>query len=302
MFDAVTFIGLAASVLVTLSYIPEVWKTVKSKHTRDLSLSWIVSLPIGQILFLIYGIEIVSIILGDSGGVRHRDDGNNARLQAEVQEQVGAAPSAINISQNRAILGTSMKQTPTLPMIRNRLERSAVGIVLAFSERAEHPTNPNIYLRKENGGVPLKFSDGDFSTAFRRGREIFDAGFGRFKDNRQHPFFPESANAPLMVVRNFDEQVPRTVNKNKEIARAYFNILRRLCVRGDDGEYGETASADLDCLQRLSFRIHYGEIVAERKFLDHPEIFRPLMVGKETGREWRRPLGTASGRPASWRW
>ncbi len=174
-----------------------------------------------------------------------------------------------------------MKQTPTLPMIRNRLERSAVGIVLAFSERAEHPTNPNIYLRKENGGVPLKFSDGDFSTAFRRGREIFDAGFGRFKDNRQHPFFPESANAPLMVVRNFDEQVPRTVNKNKEIARAYFNILRRLCVRGDDGEYGETASADLDCLQRLSFRIHYGEIVAERKFLDHPEIFRPLMVAKD---------------------
>ncbi len=68
MFDAVTFIGLAASVLVTLSYIPEVWKTVKSKHTRDLSLSWIVSLAIGQILFLIYGIEIVSIPLAIAAG------------------------------------------------------------------------------------------------------------------------------------------------------------------------------------------------------------------------------------------
>jgi chorismate mutase len=176
-----------------------------------------------------------------------------------------------------------MKQTPMLPEIRNKLERCAVGIVLTLSERAEHPTNARIYLREEAGGVPLKFSDGDFATVFRRGRELFDGGFGRFRDNRQHPFFPESATTSLMVVREFEEQVPRTVNKNNEIKRAYFNLLRKLCAVGDDGEYGETASIDLDCMQRLSFRIHYGEIVAERKLLDHPEVFKPLI----TANDWK---------------
>jgi len=68
MFDFTTFVGLAASIMVTIAYIPEVWKTVKSKHTRDLSLLWLVTLAIGQILFFIYGIEIASIPLVIAAG------------------------------------------------------------------------------------------------------------------------------------------------------------------------------------------------------------------------------------------
>ena len=66
--DWTTIIGLAASALVTIAYIPEVIKTVKSRHTRDLSLSWIVILDAGQLLFLVYGIGISSIPLIISGG------------------------------------------------------------------------------------------------------------------------------------------------------------------------------------------------------------------------------------------
>lgn len=62
------WIGLAASALVTVAYIPEVLKTVRARHTRDLSLTWIVILDLGQLLFLIYGIDIVSIPLLISGG------------------------------------------------------------------------------------------------------------------------------------------------------------------------------------------------------------------------------------------
>jgi MtN3 and saliva related transmembrane protein len=68
MFDATTFIGLAASIMVTVAYIPEVWKTVKLKHTRDLALSWIVTLAVGQVLFFIYGVEIGSIPLAIAAG------------------------------------------------------------------------------------------------------------------------------------------------------------------------------------------------------------------------------------------
>lgn len=61
-------IGLAASALVTVAYIPEVAKTIKAKHTRDLSLAWIVTLDAGQVLFLIYGTAIGSLPLMIAGG------------------------------------------------------------------------------------------------------------------------------------------------------------------------------------------------------------------------------------------
>jgi MtN3 and saliva related transmembrane protein len=68
VFDVVTFIGLAASILVTVAYIPEVWKTIKEKHTRDLSLSWIVTLAVGQVLFFFYADQIGSIPLSIAAG------------------------------------------------------------------------------------------------------------------------------------------------------------------------------------------------------------------------------------------
>jgi MtN3 and saliva related transmembrane protein len=68
MINWTVVIGLAASVLVTVAYIPEVVKTIKTRHTRDFSLAWIVILDAGQVLFLIYGNAISSIPLVISGG------------------------------------------------------------------------------------------------------------------------------------------------------------------------------------------------------------------------------------------
>jgi len=66
--DWTAVVGLVASALVTVAYIPEVLKTVRARHTRDLSLSWIVILDAGQLLFLIYGGAIASLPLLISGG------------------------------------------------------------------------------------------------------------------------------------------------------------------------------------------------------------------------------------------
>lgn len=68
MIDWTLIVGLAASILVTIAYIPEVVRTVRARHTRDLSLAWIVMLDAGQLLFLIYGIAILSIPLMLSSG------------------------------------------------------------------------------------------------------------------------------------------------------------------------------------------------------------------------------------------
>lgn len=63
LIDWTTIIGLAASALTTIAYIPEVVKTVTRRHTRDLSLSWIVMLDVGQLFWLIYGNAISSLPL-----------------------------------------------------------------------------------------------------------------------------------------------------------------------------------------------------------------------------------------------
>jgi MtN3 and saliva related transmembrane protein len=68
MISLTVIIGLAASALVTVAYIPEVVKTVTARHTRDLSLAWIIILDAGQLLFLIYGNDIGSLPLIISGG------------------------------------------------------------------------------------------------------------------------------------------------------------------------------------------------------------------------------------------
>lgn len=37
------------------------------------------------------------------------------------------------------------------------------------------------------------------------------------------------------------------------------NIVPSLCVTGDDQNYGSAATKDVECLQALSQRIHYGK-------------------------------------------
>ncbi|KAJ1672458.1 chorismate mutase aro7, partial [Spiromyces aspiralis] len=45
-------------------------------------------------------------------------------------------------------------------------------------------------------------------------------------------------------------------------------LIPALCEPGDDSNYGSTATRDIECLQALSRRIHYGKFVAESKFQD----------------------------------
>jgi chorismate mutase len=37
------------------------------------------------------------------------------------------------------------------------------------------------------------------------------------------------------------------------------NIVPSLCLEGDDQNYGSAATKDVECLQALSQRIHYGK-------------------------------------------
>ena len=66
--DWVTLIGLFAATCTTLSFLPQVIKTIRSKNTRDISL-WMYSIvTIGLFSWLAYGILIgdLPIILANA--------------------------------------------------------------------------------------------------------------------------------------------------------------------------------------------------------------------------------------------
>ena len=68
MIDTIELIGLAAAVLTTASFLPQVYKTWKSKSADSLSLTMYISFFIGIILWLIYGFykESISMIFANS--------------------------------------------------------------------------------------------------------------------------------------------------------------------------------------------------------------------------------------------
>jgi MtN3 and saliva related transmembrane protein len=57
----VLILGLSAAALTTFAYLPQSIKTIRTKHTKDLSLTTIIMLEIGLICWLIYGLMISSI-------------------------------------------------------------------------------------------------------------------------------------------------------------------------------------------------------------------------------------------------
>lgn len=56
--DVIGFIGGA---LTTLALVPQAVKAWRTKHTRDISIWWILTLIVGIILWLVYGILIGSL-------------------------------------------------------------------------------------------------------------------------------------------------------------------------------------------------------------------------------------------------
>jgi MtN3 and saliva related transmembrane protein len=54
-------LGLTAAALTTFAYLPQSIKTIRTKHTKDLSLVTIIMLEIGLICWLIYGLLITSV-------------------------------------------------------------------------------------------------------------------------------------------------------------------------------------------------------------------------------------------------
>ena len=60
---AVESVGTVAAVLTTLAYLPQSLHTIRTRSTGDLSLKMLVLLMSGLLLWIVYGLYIVSIPL-----------------------------------------------------------------------------------------------------------------------------------------------------------------------------------------------------------------------------------------------
>ena len=57
-FTWITLLGLTAATLTTIGFIPQAAKTIRTKNTRDISLTMYVILTAGVFSWLIYGLLI----------------------------------------------------------------------------------------------------------------------------------------------------------------------------------------------------------------------------------------------------
>ena len=66
--DYIILIGLMAGTLSIVAYLPQVWKTYITKHSKDLSMKWLLLTFISQLLWFTFGMlsNVLPVILTSS--------------------------------------------------------------------------------------------------------------------------------------------------------------------------------------------------------------------------------------------
>ncbi|PGH16512.1 chorismate mutase [Polytolypa hystricis UAMH7299] len=170
-----------------------------------------------------------------------------------------------------------------LDNIRFQLIRLEDTITFHLIERVQFPLNKRIYTSQ---GVKIPGCDLSLMEYLLHGQERLQSRVRRYQSPDEYPFFPDALETPILQPLEYPKILhDNDVNVNDVIKSRYINeILPHACRtfdREDRGEtqenYGSAATCDVNCLQALSRRIHFGKFVAESKFRDNPEKFVKLI-------------------------
>ncbi|KAI7862979.1 chorismate mutase [Spinellus fusiger] len=154
----------------------------------------------------------------------------------------------------------------TLDKLRSTLVRIEDTIIFALIERAQFSLNSRIYT---SGALEFTGTAGQRSFL-----EYF------FPDEYA---FTSPLPDPILPAIEFKQYlIPNDINVNEKIMDIYIkNIVPCICESRDDNNYGSSATKDIDCLQALSRRIHYGKFIAESKFRSSPEEYIRLALAND---------------------
>ncbi|KAF7721250.1 chorismate mutase aro7 [Apophysomyces ossiformis] len=164
----------------------------------------------------------------------------------------------------------------SLGKLRSTLIRLEDTIIFALIERAQFSSNECIYTP---GALQFKGATGErsFLEYFLWETEKVHAKVRRYTSPDEYAFtspLPEPILPPLDYKQFL---FPNDINVNDKIIEMYINsIVPVICQAGDDENYGSSATKDIECLQALSRRIHYGKFIAESKFRSNPEEYTSL--------------------------
>jgi chorismate mutase len=169
----------------------------------------------------------------------------------------------------------------SLDAVRESLIRQEDTIVFSLIERAKFPMNSPTYQQSK----PCVGFCGSLIRFFVSETESLQAKAGRYQNPEEHAFFPDHLPPSLAPLHTFPpvlHPAAASINVNSKIWDIYFKpLLPLFTVPGDDGNYASTASSDLNCLQAISRRIHYGNFVAEVKFRDAPHEYEPAIRAQD---------------------
>ena len=145
-------------------------------------------------------------------------------------------------------------------------------------ERAQFRLNDSIYV--ENAFPQLE-SNESFFHHFLHEIECVHARARRYTSPDEHPFtsdLPEPLLPPLSYPKELLHAPAAEININAKVMNAYLQeIVKALCQEGDDGNHGSAATRDVECLQAISRRIHYGTLFP---FYSSYFMFILLYLGK----------------------
>jgi chorismate mutase len=177
-----------------------------------------------------------------------------------------------------------MKQR-SLSEISQKLESYEETIVFKLIDRAQYAVNEVVY---EPGKSGFKGAGNDSLLDLRlRFQEQMDMQFGKFCVPEERPFI-KSLSTPRRKAMIDDRGILiedcNVVNLTEDIMKGYRSLVPLFCEPGDDGHYGSSVEHDVNALQAISRRVHFGSLyAAESKFSGDPEGFGQLIAARDEG-------------------
>ncbi|KAK0243990.1 chorismate mutase [Armillaria nabsnona] len=187
----------------------------------------------------------------------------------------------------------------SLDRIRSVLVRLEDTIIFSLIERAQFVHNARMYQRGAFKELQDIGFNGSWLEWFLKETETFHAKARRYTSPDEYPFssdLPEPIIPPLTFPQILH---PNKINVNPSILSFYTRTIVPRITRHatlllaaskrakgivgdeeheDDGNYGSAATIDIEILQAISKRVHYGKFVSESKFIQDPAAFIPHIL------------------------
>ncbi|SCU80076.1 LAFA_0B07360g1_1 [Lachancea sp. 'fantastica'] len=173
-----------------------------------------------------------------------------------------------------------------LKNIRDELVKMEDTIIFKFIERSHFPTCPAVY-KQNDPELRIPNFDGSFLDWALTSAEKTQSQLRRFESPDETPFFPDEILKPILPSVKYPKILASyspEVNFNGEIKDVYINQITHLISKYDGDSWenlGSVAMIDIECLQSLSRRIHFGKFVAEAKFQADRPLYSKLIREKD---------------------